>query len=97
MRPEKKDIKEVTEEFPQALEKLVQSKFAAAQSVRAADKQAQAQYIWYTPSKQALSFNCTWFKAENSAYRGGIQRDPMGPPKFNISSKIPVVPFLLRL
>ena len=43
--PDEEEIEKTTEETRAALEKLVQSKIAAAQPVRAADKQAPTQYI----------------------------------------------------
>ena len=87
MRPEEEDIKKVTEETRQALEKLVQSKVAAAQPVRAADKQAPAQYIRYTPSQQGPSFNSV--AKQRIICMVEVQKDPMEPPKFKINSKIP--------
>ena len=45
LQPDEEEMQKVTEETRQALEKLVQSKVAAAQPVRAAEKQAPAQYI----------------------------------------------------
>lgn len=40
-----------------ALEKITSAKIQAAMPVRAADKQAPAQYIRYTPSQQGDQFN----------------------------------------
>jgi SNW domain-containing protein 1 len=50
--PDEEEIEKTTEETRVALEKLVQSKIAAAQPVRAADKQAPAQYIRFVFASQ---------------------------------------------
>lgn len=70
-----------------ALEKLVQSKIAAAQPVRAADKQAPAQYIRYTPAQQGADYNSG---AKQRIIRMvEAQKDPMSPPRFKTNKKIP--------
>ena len=53
--PDEEEIEKTTEETRAALEKLVQSKIAAAQPVRAADKQAPTQYIRLVLILQLLS------------------------------------------
>ena len=45
VRPEEEEVEKVTEETRLALEKLTNKKISAAMPVRAADKQAPAQYI----------------------------------------------------
>ena len=49
-KPEEDDIIDNTEKTRQALEKLVSTKISAALPVRAAEKQAPAQYIRYVIS-----------------------------------------------
>lgn len=44
-KPDDEAIKKITEDTKKALEKLTHSKISAAMPVRAADKQAPAQYI----------------------------------------------------
>ena len=44
-RPPEEEVEKVTEETRMALEKLTSKKISAAMPVRAADKQAPAQYI----------------------------------------------------
>ena len=48
-RPEEEEVEKVTEETRLALEKLTNKKISAAMPVRAADKQAPAQYIRSAP------------------------------------------------
>ncbi|XP_033115935.1 SNW domain-containing protein 1-like [Anneissia japonica] len=85
--PDEEEINETTEKTRQALEKLVQSKISAAMPVRAAEKQAPAQYIRYTPSQQGVSFNSG---AKQRVIRMvEAQKDPMDPPKFKTNKKIP--------
>lgn len=56
-KPDEETIKENMEKTRLALEKITSAKIQAAMPVRAADKQAPAQYIRYTPSQQGDQFN----------------------------------------
>ncbi|KAI2651713.1 SNW domain-containing protein 1 [Labeo rohita] len=86
-KPDEEAVKELTEKTRTALEKQVSQKIAAAMPVRAADKQAPAQYIRYTPSQQGLAFNSG---AKQRVIRMvEMQKDPMEPPRFKINKKIP--------
>ncbi|CAH1793188.1 unnamed protein product, partial [Owenia fusiformis] len=86
-RPDDEEIGDNTERTRQALEKLVQGKISAAMPVRAAEKQAPAQYIRYTPSQQGMAFNSG---AKQRVIRMvEVQSDPMEPPKFKTNKKIP--------
>lgn len=86
-RPNEEEINDVTEQTRLALEKLTNQKIAAAMPVRAAEKQAPAQYIRYTPSQQGNFFNSG---AKQRIIRMvEAQVDPMDPPKFKINKKIP--------
>ncbi|ELT98858.1 hypothetical protein CAPTEDRAFT_153812 [Capitella teleta] len=86
-RPDEDEIKEITESTKAALEKLTRSKITAAMPVRAADKQAPAQYIRYTPSQQGVAFNSG---AKQRIIRMvEAQKDPMSPPRFKTNKKIP--------
>uniref|UniRef100_A0A665VZZ5 SNW domain-containing protein 1 n=1 Tax=Echeneis naucrates TaxID=173247 RepID=A0A665VZZ5_ECHNA len=86
-KPDEEAVKELTEKTRLALEKQVSQKIAAAMPVRAADKQAPAQYIRYTPSQQGVAFNSG---AKQRVIRMvEMQKDPMEPPRFKINKKIP--------
>ncbi|XP_046434731.1 puff-specific protein Bx42 [Neodiprion virginianus] len=86
-RPSGEDIDEITEKTRKALEKITESKIAAAMPVRCAEKQGPAQYIRYTPSQQGQSFNSG---AKQRVIRMvEAQVDPIEPPKFKINKKIP--------
>ncbi|KAF2359393.1 SKI-interacting protein SKIP SNW domain [Trinorchestia longiramus] len=86
-KPEQDTIDDITEKTRAALEKLTQGKIAAAMPVRCAEKQAPAQYIRYTPGQQGSAFNSG---AQQRVIRMvEMQKDPMEPPKFNISKKVP--------
>uniref|UniRef100_A0A668UY42 SNW domain-containing protein 1 n=1 Tax=Oreochromis aureus TaxID=47969 RepID=A0A668UY42_OREAU len=86
-KPDEEAIQELTEKTRAALEKQVSQKIAAAMPVRAADKQAPAQYIRYTPSQQGVAFNSG---AKQRVIRMvEMQKDPMEPPRFKINKKIP--------
>uniref|UniRef100_A0A671RTH7 SNW domain-containing protein 1 n=1 Tax=Sinocyclocheilus anshuiensis TaxID=1608454 RepID=A0A671RTH7_9TELE len=86
-KPDEEAVQELTEKTRSALEKQVSQKIAAAMPVRAADKQAPAQYIRYTPSQQGLAFNSG---AKQRVIRMvEMQKDPMEPPRFKINKKIP--------
>uniref|UniRef100_A0A8C5HXZ6 SNW domain-containing protein 1 n=1 Tax=Gouania willdenowi TaxID=441366 RepID=A0A8C5HXZ6_GOUWI len=86
-KPDEETVQELTEKTRSALDKLVSQKIAAAMPVRAADKQAPAQYIRYTPSQQGVAFNSG---AKQRVIRMvEMQRDPMEPPRFKINKKIP--------
>uniref|UniRef100_A0A6A7G2F8 Puff-specific protein Bx42-like n=2 Tax=Hirondellea gigas TaxID=1518452 RepID=A0A6A7G2F8_9CRUS len=86
-RPEQETIDDITEKTRLALEKLTQGKIAAAMPVRCAEKQAPATYIRYTPGQQGSAFNSG---AQQRVIRMvEMQKDPMEPPKFNISKKVP--------
>uniref|UniRef100_A0A671QEC6 SNW domain-containing protein 1 n=1 Tax=Sinocyclocheilus anshuiensis TaxID=1608454 RepID=A0A671QEC6_9TELE len=86
-KPDEEAVNELTEKTRAALEKQVSQKIAAAMPVRAADKQAPAQYIRYTPSQQGLAFNSG---AKQRVIRMvEMQKDPMEPPRFKINKKIP--------
>lgn len=85
--PDEEAVMDTTEKTRQALEKLVSTKISAALPVRAAEKQAPAQYIRYTPSQQGVAFNSG---AKQRIIRMvEAQRDPMEPPKFKVNKKIP--------
>lgn len=56
-KPGDEEIEETTDRTRLALQKLTNSKIAAAMPVRCAQKQAPAQYIRYTPSQQGAAFN----------------------------------------
>lgn len=86
-RPDEDAIKETAERTRQALEKITNSKIAAAMPVRCADKAAPAQFIRYTPTQQGVAFNSG---AKQRVIRMvEAQKDPMEPPKFKINKKIP--------
>nr|UYR00245.1 puff-specific protein Bx42 [Plectrocnemia conspersa] len=86
-KPDEEEINEITEKTRRALEKLTSSKISAAMPVRCAEKQAPAQYIRYTPAQQGAAFNSG---AKQRVIRMvEAQVDPMEPPKFAISRKIP--------
>uniref|UniRef100_A0A8C4YYN3 SNW domain-containing protein 1 n=1 Tax=Gadus morhua TaxID=8049 RepID=A0A8C4YYN3_GADMO len=86
-RPDEEAVKELTDKTRAALDKQVSQKIAAAMPVRAADKQAPAQYIRYTPSQQGVAFNSG---AKQRVIRMvEMQKDPMEPPRFKINKKIP--------
>ena len=87
MRPDEEEVLEATEKTRLALEKLTSSKITAAMPVRAADKQEPAQYIRYTPSQQGMAFNSG---AKQRIIRlVEVQKDPIEPPRFKISKKVP--------
>ena len=81
---------QVTEETREALEKLVQKKVQAALPVRAADKQAPAQYIRYTPAQQGVAYNSG--SKQRIIRMVEAQQDPIEPPKFKTNTKIPQGP-----
>ncbi|XP_026466314.1 puff-specific protein Bx42-like [Ctenocephalides felis] len=86
-KPDEETIKENMEKTRLALEKITSAKIQAAMPVRAADKQAPAQYIRYTPSQQGDQFNSG---AKQRVIRMvEAQVDPMEPPRFKINKKIP--------
>lgn len=86
-KPSEEEINDITENTRKALEKLTNQKIQAAMPVRAADKNAPAQYIRYTPAQQGESFNSG---AKQRVIRMvEAQVDPMDPPKFKINKKIP--------
>lgn len=86
-KPSEEDAELTTEKTKKALEKIIESKVAAAMPVRRAEKLAPAQYIRYTPSQQGQSFNSG---AKQRVIRMvEAQVDPMEPPKFKINKKIP--------
>ncbi len=60
---------------------------AAALPVRAAEKQQPAQYVRYTPSNQATSYNSG--ATQRIVKIVEAQKDPMEPPKFKTNTKIP--------
>lgn len=87
LRPSAEEIEEIAEKTKKALEKITESKIAAAMPVRCAEKRAPAQYIRYTPSQQGQNFNSG---AKQRVIRMvEAQVDPMEPPKFRINKKIP--------
>lgn len=86
-KPSEDDVNETTEATRLALEKITQTKISAAMPVRAAEKQAPAQYIRYTPSQQGMAYNSG---AKQRIIRMvEMQKDPMEPPRFKINKKIP--------
>ncbi|KAK6619284.1 Puff-specific protein Bx42 [Polyplax serrata] len=86
-KPSEEEIQETAERTKLALEKITNSKIAAAMPVRCADKTGPAQFIRYTPSQQGVSFNSG---AKQRVIRMvEAQKDPMEPPKFKINKKIP--------
>ena len=80
-------LSQTTEETRLALEMLIQSKVAAALPVRAADKLQPTQYIRYTPSAQATSYNSG--AKQRIIKIVEAQKDPMEPHKFKTNTKIP--------
>lgn len=87
MRPDEEEVKSVTDKTREALEKVVNTKIAAAQPTQAAQKQQPAQYIRYTPAQQGAAFNSG---AKQRVIRMvEMQKDPMEPPRFKTNKKIP--------
>ena len=80
LRPDAETVKETTEKTKKALEALVSAKIAAAMPVQAAEKQAPAQYIRYTPAHQGGEFNSG--ASQRIIRMVEVQRDPMSPPRF---------------
>jgi len=90
IKPEEDEVKETVEKTRKALEELVSAKVASAMPVRAADKQAPAQYIRYPPASQNSEFNSG---AQQRIIRMvEVQRDPMSPPRFKVNKKLPKGP-----
>ncbi|CAN5951165.1 unnamed protein product [Sphagnum jensenii] len=58
--------------------------------VKAAEKQAPAQYIRYTPAHQSDEFNSG--ASQRIIRMVEVQRDPMSPPRFKINKKLPKGP-----
>jgi SNW domain-containing protein 1 len=86
-KPDDDTIRDTTEATRAALEKLTSSKITASLPVRAAERQAPAQYIRYTPSQQGSQFNSG---AQQRVIRMvEAQKDPMSPPRFKINTKVP--------
>ncbi|KAJ8958877.1 hypothetical protein NQ318_019644 [Aromia moschata] len=69
-KPNQEEVDDITEKTRTALQRITNSKIAAAMPVRAAEKLAPAEFVRYTPLVEA-------------------QVDPMEPPRFKISKKIP--------
>lgn len=81
-KPSEEEINELTERTKSALEKITNSKIAAAMPVRCADKSGPAQFIRYTPSQQGVAFNSG---AKQRVIRMvEAQKDPMEPPRFKL-------------
>lgn len=86
-RPGEETISEITEKTRVALQKIISKKAAAAMPVHIGDKPAPAQYVRYTPSQQGGAFNSG---AKHRVVRiSEMQTDPVEPPRFQISKKIP--------
>jgi SNW domain-containing protein 1 len=89
-KPDEEEVNAITEKTRAALEKITQTKVAAALPVRHAEKVAPAQHIRYTPSQQGAGFAGG---AEQRIIRMvEEQRDPMEPPRFKINAKLPRAP-----
>jgi SNW domain-containing protein 1 len=85
-RPNEEEINDITEQTRKALEKLTNQKIVTAMSVCAAEKQAPAQYIRYTPSQQGNAFNSG---AKQRIIRMvEAQVDPMDPSKFKMNKEV---------
>nr|NVI70186.1 Bx42 [Cucujiformia] len=81
-KPGQEELEDITERTRLALQKVTNSKIAAAMPVRCAERQ-----IRYTPSQQGAAFNSG---AKQRIIRlVEAQSDPMEPPKFKINKKIP--------
>lgn len=89
-RPDAETIKENTEKTRRALEAMVSAQVSAAMPVKAAPKQAPAQYIRYTPATQGEEFNSG--AGQRIIKMCEAQRDPMSPPRFKINKKLPQGP-----
>eukprot|EP01134_Creolimax_fragrantissima_P005394 CFRG5394T1 len=88
-RPDDNIIEQTTEETRLKLEKIINSKVAAAKPVSAAEPLGPAQYIRYTPAQQGDEY------ASGSKQRiirmVEMPEDPMAPPKFQ-HKKVPKGP-----
>ncbi|XP_021005987.1 SNW domain-containing protein 1-like [Mus caroli] len=85
-RPGEETITEITEKTRVVLQKII-SKAAAAMPFHIGDKLAPAQYVRYTPSQQGGAFSSG---AKQSVVRiSEMQKDPVEPPRFQMSMKIP--------
>lgn len=89
-RPDEDAVKESTEKTRKALEALVSAKVAAAMPVKAAEKQAPAQFIRYTPATQSDEHNSG--ANQRIIKMVEVQRDPMSPPRYKVNKKIPKGP-----
>ncbi|XP_018561309.1 puff-specific protein Bx42 [Anoplophora glabripennis] len=86
-KPNQEELDDITDRTRQALMRITNSKIAAAMPVKAAEKQAPAEFIRYTPSQQGAAFNSG---AKQRVIRlVEAQVDPMEPPRFKINKKIP--------
>jgi SNW domain-containing protein 1 len=86
-RPDEEEVQQVTEKTKAALEKVVNSKIAAAMPTHVPEQSSGAQYIRYTPAQQGTDFNSG---AKQRVIRVvEAQQDPMEPPKFKVNKKIP--------
>ncbi|PAA88075.1 hypothetical protein BOX15_Mlig010975g1 [Macrostomum lignano] len=86
-RPDEESIKDLTEKTRDALQRLVESKAAASNPVRSAERTGPAQFIRYTPSQQGAGYNSG--SAQRIVRMVEAQKDPMEPPRFRISKKVP--------
>lgn len=86
-KPSQEEVDDITERTRMALQKITNSKIAAAMPARCAERQGPAEFIRYTPSQQGAAFNSG---AKQRVIRlVEAQVDPMEPPKFKINKKIP--------
>ncbi|XP_062502914.1 SNW domain-containing protein 1-like isoform X2 [Corticium candelabrum] len=87
VRPDEEEMQKMTEKTKAALEKVVNSKIAAAMPTHVPEQPGGAQYIRYTPAQQGTEFNSG---AKQRVIRVvESQQDPMEPPKFKVNKKIP--------
>ncbi|OAF71359.1 Pre-mRNA-processing protein 45 [Intoshia linei] len=90
IRPTEEETKEKMQELKQKLQGIVESKVASALPVQHAERAGAAKYIRYTPSTKSGFHNSG--ATQRIVKIMEIQKDPMEPPRFRVSSKIPKAP-----
>ncbi|CAG2108584.1 unnamed protein product [Medioppia subpectinata] len=89
-KPDEEAVQSATEETRLALQRITQSKIAAALPVRAAEKTAPAQYIRYTASQSDPT--CNSGSDQRIIRMVEVQKDPLEPPRFKMNKKVPQAP-----
>ncbi|KAI3382421.1 hypothetical protein SNEBB_000618 [Seison nebaliae] len=90
LRPSEDVVEDITQKTKEKLDSIVEEKRSNVLPTKLADKRTDASYYRYTPIQNGVNFNSNC--SQRIVRISNVQRDPLSPPRFKLTDKIPAAP-----